>query len=665
MSSGLPAALTPCAPVRTQRLLQALFLLMAGALLGAFSASSAHAQSCDESQAQLTQAIVDSQTALDRTETTLQTFDQALISPREAALDTAPIVAARASVENFISALSAFRTQIGSIGDACGPAFANDVRTLDGLIAGFQAQQQRADQLLSGHQALLDSGEPMVTQAQMETVQRALTGQGYYGSVIDGRFGAGTRASIRAWQAASGMPATGYLTSDQLQQLLAAPAPAPEEVPGVTGLPPAPSADGAPQAPAPTPTPADAQTQQVCADNTNQVNVAVQRTQDFRQDASSRSDDLRTALRRSRTTGFSSGAAGELVADVDSYLEQILAFYGEAQPIASRCGDAYDTSLAALTREIDTLRGVRSRAAQLADDYQQLVASNEPALSEQEMRRIQQGLANRGHYSGGIDALFGPGTRNAIRAYQAEMGESQTGYLTAVQAAELQRAATVTEPAPVPEAPAATIETPQAPDEVTVDVVLQRMVDDLGTRDPVESLADVQSDDGSFGDWYTRLHAAHTGGSPRSVVDQRLALLGAAYMDRSASSVEMVDAHILIADAYVALGLYADAALHVQRAYDVWQELDREDLTEGARLQEQLATLRLVNDLGDGELDQATAEEVEQVLGAARLTAQQELGTRDVLSRRIVDRLADLSAAGGETPSDSAVAAALDARYPR
>lgn len=647
------------------RFARALLLVAPAAVLAAMiAAGEARSQSCDASQAQLTQAIVDSQTALDRTEAQLAAFDQALIAPRTGALDTAPVVAARASIDGFVSALNNFRGQVAPISQSCGPAFAGDVATLDSLVARFEAQRARADQLLADHQAQLDSGEPVLDQQQMETVQRVLAGQGHFTSVIDGRFGSGTRAAIRAWQAANGMPATGYLTAAQAQQLLAAPAPAQPQMPDVAGLPPAPQLDGQapvqvqPAAPAP-----DAQTQQVCADNGAQVDIAASRTQEFRQQASARSETLRTAIRASRTGGFDATGAEDLQGDVDNFLDQMVAFQNQARTIAGRCGDAYDASLAGLDRDIEVLRQLGVRVDQLVADYRGLASSGEPVLSTQQMRAIQQGLAARGHYTGAIDALFGPGTRNAIRAYQADIGAQATGYLTPEQADELQRPV-VAAAGPVPSVDAPdTISSPDAATTVTVADVQRRLAEELVLKQPVEPLSGVTAADGSFGEAYAALAAALSGDRPQLAVDRRFGLLGAAYMERSAESLEMIDAHMLVAEAYVALGLYGDAATQLQRAYGIWQTLEEGDPSVAARLQERLATVRLAQELADGEPDPAVLETATQQLAAAREAATRELGADDPLTLRLVDRMADIAAATGAAPADPEVEAALSARY--
>ena len=57
----------------------------------------------------------------------------------------------------------------------------------------------------------------------------------------------------------------------------------------------------------------------------------------------------------------------------------------------------------------------------------------ERALSGAERRAVQSRLGALGFYQGGVDGLFGPGTRRAIAAWQKSEGLSATGRLTAAQ----------------------------------------------------------------------------------------------------------------------------------------------------------------------------------------------------------------------------------------
>ena len=64
-------------------------------------------------------------------------------------------------------------------------------------------------------EALLDRGQQM-------DLQTALQWAGFYDAAIDGAFGRGTRASMRAWQEANNYAPTGILTTNQRTALLAA-----------------------------------------------------------------------------------------------------------------------------------------------------------------------------------------------------------------------------------------------------------------------------------------------------------------------------------------------------------------------------------------------------------------------------------------------------------
>lgn len=61
-----------------------------------------------------------------------------------------------------------------------------------------------------------------LTRDQRRAIQRDLDLLGHSPRGIDGVFGAGSRAAISRWQAASGFEATGYLTGEQIRQMSAA-----------------------------------------------------------------------------------------------------------------------------------------------------------------------------------------------------------------------------------------------------------------------------------------------------------------------------------------------------------------------------------------------------------------------------------------------------------
>ena len=64
------------------------------------------------------------------------------------------------------------------------------------------------------------SAEAALSQAEREAIQRALQWLGHYDAAIDGAFGGGTRAAMAAWQSASGVEATGILTTAQRASLM-------------------------------------------------------------------------------------------------------------------------------------------------------------------------------------------------------------------------------------------------------------------------------------------------------------------------------------------------------------------------------------------------------------------------------------------------------------
>ncbi|KHQ53354.1 peptidoglycan-binding domain-containing protein [Mameliella alba] len=72
------------------------------------------------------------------------------------------------------------------------------------------------------------------------------------------------------------------------------------------------------------------------------------------------------------------------------------------------------------------------------------------ALDATARREIQRSLTQLGHRTGGIDGIFGPGTRGAITAWQRQSGTDPTGYLDAAQVARLAKEAAQS---PAPSAP--------------------------------------------------------------------------------------------------------------------------------------------------------------------------------------------------------------------
>ena len=65
------------------------------------------------------------------------------------------------------------------------------------------------------------------------------------------------------------------------------------------------------------------------------------------------------------------------------------------------------------------------------------LAALEAGLTYSQRREVQAALQGLGLYAMGIDGIFGPGTRRAIRGYQQRIGSPQTGYLTAGERTQL------------------------------------------------------------------------------------------------------------------------------------------------------------------------------------------------------------------------------------
>jgi peptidoglycan hydrolase-like protein with peptidoglycan-binding domain len=63
--------------------------------------------------------------------------------------------------------------------------------------------------------------EPPLTSADRTGAQQALAALGFNPGAVDGVIGIATRAAVRAWQKARGLPADGYLTADLSHRLQA------------------------------------------------------------------------------------------------------------------------------------------------------------------------------------------------------------------------------------------------------------------------------------------------------------------------------------------------------------------------------------------------------------------------------------------------------------
>ena len=120
-----------------------------------------------------------------------------------------------------------------------------------------------------------------------------------------------------------------------------------------------------------------------------------------------------------------------------------------------------EARLAEEARRIAEEEAAREAAEQAARETQVAALSEQPeiepaeqdelalGLSRSDRRELQEALTALGFDTRGIDGVFGPGTRNAIKGYQASKGVEQTGFLTASLAGQL--IAEAPKPAPEPE----------------------------------------------------------------------------------------------------------------------------------------------------------------------------------------------------------------------
>jgi peptidoglycan hydrolase-like protein with peptidoglycan-binding domain len=62
---------------------------------------------------------------------------------------------------------------------------------------------------------------------------------------------------------------------------------------------------------------------------------------------------------------------------------------------------------------------------------------DETRMSRADRLRVQEALRRLGFYKEGVDGIFGPGTRAAIRRFQGDISAEKTGRLTAEEASRL------------------------------------------------------------------------------------------------------------------------------------------------------------------------------------------------------------------------------------
>ncbi len=83
---------------------------------------------------------------------------------------------------------------------------------------------------------------------------------------------------------------------------------------------------------------------------------------------------------------------------------------------------AFETAVA---RGLTSLAPMRERAESRADTLTH--DGRSVTVRQETMRRVQQALSELGHYTSGVDGLYGPGTRRAILAFQENAELPPTG----------------------------------------------------------------------------------------------------------------------------------------------------------------------------------------------------------------------------------------------
>lgn len=220
-----------------------------------------------------------------------------------------------------------------------------------------------------------------ITFAQRVAVQRELTRLGYRTYGTDGVWGKNTRTAIATWQRDRGDAVTGYVTEAQLKLLLR----------GAVATPPTDDTGASPAA------------VEAALKLTRAQRVQIQRQlSDLRYDPGV-ADGLwgsktRAAIKawqkanRQRETGYVTAAQVKLIASQA----------GASAPVPGADSEAaLEESLLDLTRT--------------------------------EKADLQRRLTRLGYDTARTDGVFGPGTRRAIRDWQADEAETATGYLTADQ----------------------------------------------------------------------------------------------------------------------------------------------------------------------------------------------------------------------------------------
>ncbi len=265
-----------------------------------------------------------------------------------------------------------------------------------------------------GRDARLAEEAMALSRDQRRELQRALSLIGFNTKGIDGIFGAGTRAAIVAWQQKSALPATSYLTRDQIVRITAQADRRAAELE------------------------AEAKARQAEQEATDRAYWAETGSEDIAGDEASREAGLRAYLKRF-PDGLYSEVAGERLKAIEA------ARRSEAE---ARERQAWDQAEAAGTDagyraylrafpEGAFASAARDRIAGLAATEAEAfllqdAVAGEAALGLNPITQtmIESRLDTLGLSPGGIDGQFDDDTRRAIRRYQTARALPVTGYLS-------------------------------------------------------------------------------------------------------------------------------------------------------------------------------------------------------------------------------------------
>ncbi len=139
------------------------------------------------------------------------TVGEGLLEPGRSLGDIAADLPSGVAAEGFLSGRAAFLPGAGGevfVRDRPDPAEAAPVAPEPVRETPVQALDPEGAEAALG-----------LSREARRSVQRDLEILGYDPRGIDGVFGRGTRAAIRSWQAANGLPGTGFLTGNQVVQL--------------------------------------------------------------------------------------------------------------------------------------------------------------------------------------------------------------------------------------------------------------------------------------------------------------------------------------------------------------------------------------------------------------------------------------------------------------